>query len=58
MAADILEEMRRRPPRKGKWAEVAERLAHFDPLHGRSEALAWHTREFRDKFRLRGTPDG
>ena len=36
VAARILDEVRRRTVRKGKWAEVADRLARLDLLRGRS----------------------
>jgi hypothetical protein len=58
MAARILDEIRRRPARKGRWAQVADRLARLDALQGNSEAFVQHTREFRDSFRLHGTPNG
>ena len=57
VAARLLDEVRRRAPRRGKWAGVADRLAHLNPLEGQSEAFARHTREFRDTFRLRGAPN-
>jgi hypothetical protein len=58
MAARILDEIRRRPARKGRWAQVADRLARLDALQGNSEAFVQHTRELRDSFRLHGTPNG
>ena len=36
VAARLLNEVRRRTVRKGKWAEVADRLARLDLLRGRS----------------------
>ena len=49
--------MHRRAPRKGKWAEVADRLAKLDVLHGRSEEFRRHVREFRDNFGFRDAPN-
>ena len=57
VAARLLDEVRRRAPRRGKWAGVADRLARLKPLEGQSEAFVRHTREFRDTVRLRGAPD-
>ncbi len=47
LAAHLLAEVRRRAPRKGKWAEVADRLAELDVLRGRSEEFRRHVRAFR-----------
>ncbi len=57
VAARLRDDVRRRAPRRGKWAGVADRLAHLNTLEGESEAFVRHTREFRDSFRLRGAPD-
>ena len=57
VARRLLDEVRRRAPRRGRWARVADDLARLNLFEGRSGALARHTREFRDTFRLRGTPD-
>ena len=57
VAARLLDEVRRRAPRPGKWAAGADRLARLNALEGQSEAFVAHTREFRDSFRLRGAPD-
>jgi hypothetical protein len=57
LAARLLDEVRQRAPRKGKWAKVADRLAELDILKGRSAAFERHTREFRDGFGFRGRPN-
>ena len=57
VARGLLDEIRRRALRRGKWARVADDLARLNLFEGRSEAFARHTRAFRDGFRLRGTPD-
>jgi hypothetical protein len=57
VAAHLLDEIRRRARREGKWARVAERLARVDALEGQSEAFLRHTREFRGAVRLRGARD-
>ena len=57
LAARLLDEVHRRAPRKGKWAEVADRLAKLDVLHGRSEEFRRHVREFRDNFGFRDAPN-
>ena len=56
VAARILDEVKHRRPRKGRWAQVAERLAELDVLRGKSAQFAEHTRAFRDGFSLRGRP--
>ena len=53
VAARILDEVKQRAPRAGKWAQVAERLAALDVLKGESAQVAEHVREFRDSFGLR-----
>jgi hypothetical protein len=60
VAARLLDEVRCRAPRKGRWAEVADRLARLNALEGRSEEFQRHVREFRDGFGLREpeTPAG
>ncbi len=55
VAARILDEIRHQPARKGRWAQVADRLARLDALQGSSEAFVQRTRELRDSFRLHGT---
>ena len=57
LAARILDEVHRRSPRKGKWAQVADRLAELDVLHGRGEEFRRHVREFRDSFGFRDAPN-
>ena len=54
VAVRILDEIKRRVPRKSKWAQVAERLAELNVLEGKSAQFTEHTREFRDSFALRG----
>jgi hypothetical protein len=56
VAARMLDEVRRRTVRKGKWAEVADRLARLDLLRGRSAEFQHHVREFRDGFEFRAPP--
>jgi hypothetical protein len=46
----------RRVPRKGNWAEIADRLAKLDALKGRSAEFRRHVREFRDNFSFRDAP--
>jgi hypothetical protein len=53
VAARLLDEVRRRAPRKGRWARAADRLARLNALEGRSEEFRRHVREFRDSFGLR-----
>ena len=57
LAARLLDEVQRRAPRKGKWAEVADRLAKLDLLHGRGDEFRRHVREFRDSFGFRDAPN-
>ena len=57
VALRLLDEIRRRAPRRGKWARVADDLARLNLFEAQSEAFVRHTREFRDTFRLRGAPD-
>ena len=52
VAARILDELKHRTPRKGKWAKVADELAALDPFHGQSDDVVRHVREFRDGFRF------
>lgn len=42
--------------RRGKWRQVAERLARLDLLRERSGEFRRHVREFRDTFEFRGPP--
>ena len=56
VAARILDEVKLRASCKGRWAQVADRLARFDALRGQSPAFEQHGREFRDAFRLRERP--
>jgi hypothetical protein len=58
VAARILDEIKRQSFRKGRWAQVADRLARLDALQGSSEAFVQHSRELRDGFRLHGAPNG
>jgi hypothetical protein len=57
VAARLLEEVHRRVPRQGKWAEIADRLAKLDALKGRSDEFRRHGREFRDSFGFRAAPN-
>jgi hypothetical protein len=57
VAARLLEEVHRRVPRKGNWAEIADRLAKLDALKGRSAEFRRHVREFRDNFSFRDAPN-
>ncbi len=43
-------------PRRGRWAQVADRLAALDVLEGRSDGLVRHVRAFRDDFALDEPP--
>ncbi len=56
LAVHILDEVKQRVPRQGKWAQVAEELAELNVLKGKSAAFTEHTREFRDTFALRSGP--
>lgn len=57
LAARMLDEVKQRTPRRGTWAQVAERLARLDVLKGKSAEFAEHTRAFRDSFVLRTPPN-
>ena len=57
IAARILDEVKQRVPRKGKWTQVADHLAELNVLKGKSAAFTEHTREFRDSFALRSPSD-
>ncbi len=57
VAARMLDEVKQRTPRTGKWAQVAERLARLNVLEGKSAQFIEHTREFRDNFALRTPPN-
>ena len=54
VAARMLDEVKQRVPRKGKWAQVAKELAELNVLKGKSAEFTEHTRAFRDSFALRG----
>lgn len=50
LAARIIDEMKRRTRRRGKWAEVADQLAELNLFQGQSEEFEQHVRELRDGF--------
>ena len=56
LALRILNEVKQRVPRKGKWAQVADHLAELNVLQVKSAEFTEHTREFRDSFALRSRP--
>jgi hypothetical protein len=56
VAVRMLDEVRQRTVRKGKWAEVADRLARLDLLRGQSAEFRHHVREFREGFGFREPP--
>ena len=50
VAAQMLDEVRRRTPRRGKWAAVADELAGLNVFGGQSEEFVRDLRELRDSF--------
>jgi hypothetical protein len=56
VAVRILDQLRRCPARKGRWAKVAEELTALDLFHGRSGDLERHVREFWDGSGFRDPP--
>jgi hypothetical protein len=50
VAAQMLDEVRRRTPRRGKWATVADELADLNVFGGQSDEFVRDLRELRDSF--------
>ena len=57
LAVRMLDEVKQRMSRKGKWEQVADHLAELNLLEGKSAQFTEHTREFRNNFALRSRPN-